>query len=105
MIRILFFFSVLTFTSCTYNEIIPVCTPDEKEFSDLVKPIIENNCISCHNESSNRPAVLDSYEGVIGALDNYLLKERVVNKSMPPYGFPEMSQEDIDIVKNWANCE
>ena len=103
--RLLSFFLGLLFFSCTYHEIIPDCNPNEQVFSNLVQPIIENNCISCHNESSNRPAVLDSYEGVIGALDNYLLKERVVNKSMPPYGFPEMSQEDIDIVKNWANCE
>ena len=70
-----------------------------------MQPIIENNCISCHNESSGRPAILESYEGVLNALDSYSLKERVVSHTMPPYGSPVMSQEDINIIKNWANCE
>jgi len=105
MIRIIFLFAIFIFSSCTYHEIIPVCSPDEQLFVDLVQPIVENNCVACHNASSGRSAVLSTYEGVMEALDNYSLKERVVSHTMPPYGSPVMSDSDIEIIKKWADCE
>ena len=102
---ILFLFGLGIITSCTYNELIPVCEPDEQMFSDLVKPIIESNCIGCHSESNNRPSVLITYDGVIDALNNYSLRDRVISGSMPPYGSPEMSSADINTIKEWADCE
>ena len=105
MKRIIFLFGLLILTSCAYNEIIPVCEPDEQMFSDLVHPIIESNCIACHAESSGQPPVLETYDGVINALNNHSLRDRVVNREMPPYGAPPMSESDINIIKNWADCE
>ena len=105
MKEIIFLFALLILTSCTYNEITPICEPDEQMFSDLVQPIIESNCIVCHAESNNRPAVLETYDGVINALNNHSLRDRVVNQEMPPYGAPPMSESDINIIKNWADCE
>ena len=107
MKRVLFLFGLLILTSCTYNEITPICEPDEQIFSDLVQPIIESNCMGCHSASNNRPAILGTYDGVIDALNNYSLIDRVVSGSMPPYGSPEallMSAEDINTIKEWA-CE
>lgn len=105
MIRLLFLFSIFIVSSCTYNEIVPICNPDEQIFVELVQPIIESNCIACHNANSDRNAVLSTYQGVMGALDNYALKSRVVNLEMPPYGSPVMSDSDIAIIKKWADCE
>ena len=95
----------LLVTSCTWNEILPVCEPDEQIFSDLVQPIIEDNCISCHNESIGRPAVLETYDGVINALNNHSLRAKVVNGQMPPDSEPSLSESDINIIKNWIDCE
>ena len=103
MKRIIFLFGLLILTSCTYNEITPVCKPDEQMFSDLVQPIIESNCISCHDEASDRPAILGTYDGVIHALNNHSLKELVVSFQMPKNS--TMSESDINIIKNWADCE
>ena len=105
MKRIIFLFSLLILTSCAYNEIIPICEPDEQMFSDLVQPIIESNCMECHSESSSQLPVLETYDGVINALNNHSLRDRVVNREMPPYGAPPMSESDINIIKNWADCE
>ena len=106
MKRIIFLFGLLILTSCTYNEITPICEPDEQIFSDLVQPIIESKCIQCHSESSSRPETpLEIYEGVIDALNNHSLRDKVSSLQMPPYGAPPLSESDINIIKNWADCE
>jgi hypothetical protein len=105
MLRVIFLVLLFIVSSCTYNEIIPICEPDEQIFSDLVQPIIESNCMECHSESSSQPPVLETYDGVINALNNHFLRDRVINREMPPYGNPPMSESDINIIKNWADCE
>ena len=105
MKRIIFLFGLLILTSCTYNEITPICEPDEQMFSDLVQPIIESNCMECHSESSSQPPVLETYDGVINALNNHSLRNRVINREMPPDSEPSMSESEINIIKNWADCE
>ena len=105
MKKIIFLFGLLILTSCTYNEITPICNPDEQMFSDLVQSIIESNCMECHSESSSQPPVLETYDGVINALNNHSLRDRVVNREMPPDSEPSMSESEINIIKNWADCE
>ena len=106
MIRFLFLINLFIFTSCTWNELPKVvCLPDEQVYLELVKPIIQNNCISCHSTTSNMPAILGSYDGVTDALRNYLLKEEVINRTMPPYGLPPLSESEINIIQKWADCE
>ena len=102
----LFLFSLFIFTSCTWNELPKVvCVPDEQVYFELVQPIIENNCISCHSTTANMPAILGSYDGVTDALRNYSLKEEVINRTMPPYGSPPLSESEINIIHKWADCE
>ena len=106
MTRLFFLFSFLIFNSCTWNKLPKVvCEPDEQLYLELVQPIIENNCISCHSTPDYMPAVLGSYDGVIDALRNYSLKEEVINRTMPPYGSPPLSESEISIIQKWADCE
>ena len=106
MIRYLFLFCLFIFTSCAWNELPEVvCVPNEQVYLDLVQPIIQNNCISCHSTLDNMPVVLESYEGISDALRNYSLKQEVVNRTMPPYGLPQLSDSEINIIQKWADCE
>ena len=98
-------FILLFFSSCVYNELVPVCEPDAHNFSDLVQPIIEANCAGCHNEASGRPAILTTYDGVIDAINNQALKDAVVSLQMPPYGMPPLSISEINIITEWVDCE
>ena len=98
-------FLVFLFSSCTYNELTTICEPDPQVYADLVSPIIEANCVSCHNESSGRPSILTSYDGVIDAINNHSLDNEVINLRMPPYGMPPLSTEEINIITNWISCE
>ena len=97
-------FLTLSF-SCTYNELVPVCEPDPQNFSELVQPIVEANCMGCHNESSGSTAILTTYDGVIDAVNNYSLKTRVIDLQMPPYGNSPLSVSEINIITNWIGCE
>ena len=105
MRRIIFLFILLISASCTYNELVPICEPDKQVFLVSVQPIIQNNCIACHSESSGRPAILETYEGVIHAINNHSLREEILSLNMPPSGAPTLSQSDINIIKNWIDCE
>ena len=98
----LFFFIL---TSCTYDEIIPVCIPDKQDFVERVQPIIENNCVMCHNVLSSRPSVLTTYDGVIDAVNNHFLVNQVLDLHMPPPDMPPLTLSEINIIKNWAYCE
>ena len=98
-------FLVLLFCSCTYNELVYNCEPDPQVFFDLVQPIIETKCIGCHSESSLRPAILTTFDGVIDAINNHALRNEVVSFQMPPYGSTALSTLEIDIITNWIDCE
>jgi len=103
--RISILLIMILLSSCTYNDIVPVCEPDDQIFSDLVQPIIEANCIGCHNEFSGRTAILTTYDGVIDAVNNHSLKHQVMNSQMPPYGSSPLSVSEINIIGNWIACE
>ena len=99
------FFLLFLVCSCTYNELVPVCEPDDQTFSNLVQPIIEANCMGCHNESSGMSVILTTYDGVIDAVNNHSLKDQVVSLQMPPYGSSPLSVSEINIITNWVDCE
>ena len=48
---------------------------------------------------------LHSFDGVIDALNNYSLKDRVTSLQMPQYGSPPLLESEINIIQKWADCE
>jgi len=98
-------FLLFLLCSCTYNELVPVCEPDSQIFSEVVQPIIEANCVACHDELGGRPEILTTYDGVIDAVNNHSLKYQVTSLQMPPYGSNALSDSEINIIKNWIDCE
>ena len=98
-------FLFFLFYSCTYNELDSVCEPDKQLFLDLVQPIIEENCTACHNETTARPAILKTYEGVIDAVNNHALRDEVVSLQMPLSGSTPLSDSEINIIISWIDCE
>lgn len=87
-------------------------------FTDLVKPILEEKCMSCHNSKKAKgELVMDSEElllkgGKSGKLwdstsaDYGLLLQRVhlpleQKKHMPPQGKPQLSEEELQVIARW----
>ena len=98
-------FLILLFCSCTYNELVINCEPDNQVYLDFIKPIIETKCIGCHTELSLSPAILTTYDGVMDAINNHELRNEIISFQMPPYGSTPLSTYEIDIITNWIDCE
>ena len=106
MIRFLFLFSLFIFSSCTWNELPEIiCVPDEQVYLDLVQPIIERNCISCHSTPNISSPFLKTYDGVIEAVNIYSLRYEVLSLNMPYEGLPPLTKPEISVIKNWIDCE
>lgn len=71
---------------------------DDVSFSQRVKPIIDNNCVSCHSAGGNFPN-LTTFEGVSNHAAT--VKSEVVARTMP-IGF-SLSDSDIDAISCWVD--
>ena len=99
--RISFLFIIFSFFSCTYNEIMPEINSDctvVPSFSNCVQPIINSNCISCHDDNSAWS--LTNYSLIKDMVNNKDLLNRV-KTDMPPTGL--MPENEIQIIENWIN--
>ncbi|UOB18118.1 cytochrome c [Abyssalbus ytuae] len=66
-------------------------------FSTQVKPVIDNNCISCHNGSQFPD--LRTYDGVSN--NAAIVKDQVVNRTMPIGG--SLTNEEIELISCWVD--
>ncbi|OEK07846.1 hypothetical protein A8C32_15300 [Flavivirga aquatica] len=94
-------------TSCEYNveeelqtegteeEVVELCNPDVS-FVAKIKPIIDNNCIRCHNGSQFPD--LRTYTGVSNSAQRVQI--RVVNRTMPIGG--ALTNDEIELIRCWV---
>lgn len=80
--------------------------PDLVTYQENVKAIIDNNCISCHNNPpvNGAPMSLLLYENVKDAVENKDLIGRITGDSpgsLMPLGGPKLPQNLIDIIIQW----
>jgi hypothetical protein len=102
------FIIVLIFTSCesnTYSEIEGETIVTNPTYQKDIKPIIDSNCISCHNDGTGIGGFpLLNYDDVRFATESGNLIFRIDTatgeQSMPLNG-PKLSQSKIDLIKLW----
>lgn len=75
-------------------------------YNENIKPIIDNNCISCHSNPPQNaaPMPLVSYENVKEAVQNKNLIARISSTDpafLMPLGGPRLPQNLIDIIIQW----
>ena len=78
-------------------------TADKPTYTTNIKPIIDNNCVSCHSpggENSNVP--LQTYDQVKAKAS--VIKVRIEKPSGDPQVMPKggkLSQANIDLINKW----
>ncbi len=80
--------------------------PEALTFNEDVKPIIDNNCITCHSNppQNGAPMPLVSYENVKEAVQNRNLIGRISSQNpafLMPFGGQRLPQNLIDIIIQW----
>ncbi|WP_460219582.1 hypothetical protein [Psychroserpens sp. MEBiC05023] len=80
--------------------------PTVVSYNDNVKSIIDNNCISCHNNPpiNGAPISLITYTDVRTAIESNDLIARISSNDqgfLMPFGGPRLPQNLIDIIVQW----
>ncbi|MCM4150953.1 hypothetical protein DHD05_05050 [Arenibacter sp. N53] len=87
-------------------------------YTDLVQPILNNKCVSCHNSKKEKGELqLEEENGILkGGENGAVIESNDPEKSslyarlilphdhedhMPPKDKTQLSKEEIDIIKNW----
>ncbi|WP_323787959.1 hypothetical protein [Psychroserpens sp.] len=75
-------------------------------YTEHVKPIIDNNCIVCHNNPpiNGAPISLTTFNDVKNAIDNNGLITRISSNDLGflmPFGGPRLPQNLIDTIIEW----
>ncbi len=86
------------------KEYTPIDLSEDISYSNHIKPIIENNCLTCHSgEFASANLTLEKYEEVIAAIKNDGLLNRINNheKPMPTSGL--MPKNARMTFQKWAD--
>ena len=87
----------------------PDPTPGSITYTNTIKSIMNNNCVSCHgNNPTNGASVsLDTYARVKSAIENNGLIDRISRTQgtagMMPQNGTRLPQSTIEIIINWKN--
>ncbi|WP_289042355.1 c-type cytochrome domain-containing protein [uncultured Zobellia sp.] len=91
-------------------------------YEDVVKPILKNKCVSCHNpKKAKGELLLHSKEGILNggesgaiieaskALESELFTRLILpmdnDDHMPPEGKTQPSKEEIELVRAWIDAD
>ncbi len=106
------FLGTILVSSCTNDssaDLSGIGDLDEVTYTNTVKSIIDNNCISCHAGTpiNGAPMSLTTYENVKQAVLNRGLLNRISRAQgepgMMPNGGTRLPQAVINQVQEWAN--
>lgn len=117
IIKLLFYVIAIAMisTSCYYDneEDVYPFDPDQScdtlnmSFTNNIKPILDNNCVSCHPTSNpSGGVILDSYNQVKIVADNGKLWGSVNHESgysPMPQGGGKLGDCDLNKIKAWIN--
>lgn len=112
--RVVYFFltASLIVSGCYYDneeELYPgnICITENMSYTNNVLVILENNCYTCHDQTSNQGGVtLEGYANLKTYVDNGKLLGAI--KHLPgfpqmPDGRPKLGQCQIDKIEAWIN--
>jgi hypothetical protein len=103
ILGVLGFITLVSCDSNTYSDISGTTVIANPTYVATVKPIINENCISCHSAAGGQAPYLESIDQVKTAIENNGLISQIEAPS--GFGMPlngRMPQAKIDMIKSWA---
>jgi YHS domain-containing protein/uncharacterized membrane protein len=99
----------------------PGAVADKRAFADVIKPVLEKNCVSCHGPEKAKAGLhLDTHPGLLKgsehgpvivagkAADSELIRRLALppdhEDHMPPAGKPQPAAEDIVLLRWWVDA-
>ena len=82
-----------------------VCDTVAVKYSTVIKPLLDNNCTTCHSAAGSQSDILlESYDQVKAYVNDNALVTRTndTNNPMPPVGL--MSECDRNKIKAWVKA-
>ena len=100
---ILSLIAIITLSSCNKDKTVD-CETVSATFSNDISPILTASCntASCHSSTSNN-SDYTTYDKIKVAVDNGILRTRVVDKKNMPIG-SSLSQDQIDKFQCWLDA-
>ena len=106
--------SLFTFACTRQNEealalgsSLPACDTSNMSYAINIEPILENNCVSCHNATqSNDGVILTDYNDVIAQINNGNLLNVIQHSPgypQMPYLQPQLPACTINEIIDWIN--
>lgn len=100
------------------NKKVPVAFEDAFVYADLVQPVLESKCMSCHNSKKAKGQLIMETAGLLlkggkdgklwdtSQVDLGLLMRRIhlpeeEKEHMPPSGKPQLTDEEVAIIQSW----
>ncbi len=102
-------FLLLGCTNDSESDLVDNTAPSANTYTNSIKSIINNNCISCHGNTPSRgaPMSLTTYQNVKDAITTRGLIDRISRaqgaSGMMPLGGTRLSQSSIDQIVDWKN--
>lgn len=94
---------LLALSACEYNVekmndmgVNEICDPTIS-YTNTIKTIIDNNCISCHNGTQSPD--LRTYQG--NSINGINIKNQVVSRAMPLGG--TLTNDEINLISCWVD--
>jgi predicted CXXCH cytochrome family protein len=89
--------------SNTYSDISDPTVITNPTYLATIKPIIKENCLSCHSAAGGQAPYLETIDQLKSAIENNGLLSRIEAPS--GFGMPlsgRMPQSKIDVIKLWS---
>ncbi len=97
--------AALLATNCSSEDDGPTRPPGDASvtFNGTVKIIMQDYCLSCHGDPpvNGAPISLVTATEVKSAIENSALVTRIENGTMPPGNRPKLTDDEIQLVKDW----
>lgn len=99
---------IIGLTGCYYDKEVNICSDTAAAYKNNIKPLVEANCVSCHNSSNpNGSHDYSTFDGLHEVAINGLLVGSVTHApgfTPMPKNRAQLSECQINQIKKWVNA-